>query len=35
MGTAFGIWNHLAMEGRSQRGAVPVSNASGGPSWQQ
>ncbi len=32
MGTAFGIWNHLAMEGQSQRGAVPVSNASGGPS---
>jgi flagellar basal-body rod modification protein FlgD len=31
MGTAFGIWNNLAGEGQSQRSAVPVSNASGGP----
>jgi flagellar basal-body rod modification protein FlgD len=30
MGTAFGIWNHMAADGLSQRGAVPVSNASGG-----
>jgi flagellar basal-body rod modification protein FlgD len=31
MGTALGIWNNLAAEGQSQRGAIPVSNASGGP----
>jgi flagellar basal-body rod modification protein FlgD len=30
MGTALGIWNHMAAEGQSQRAAVPQSNASGG-----